>query len=48
MVIKSQKGRGKKIHILLDSEYQITTDVDFGPNTEFLTALISTRTNGAA
>lgn len=29
MVIKSQKGRGKKIHILLDSEYQITTDVDF-------------------
>lgn len=29
MIIKSQKGRGKKIHILLDDDYQITTDVDF-------------------
>lgn len=29
MIIKAQKGRGKKIHILVDGEYQITTDVDF-------------------
>ena len=29
MVIKSQKGRGKKVHILIDGEYRITTDIDF-------------------
>ncbi len=29
MIIKSQKGRGKKIHILIDGEYAITTNVDF-------------------
>ncbi len=29
MIIKSQKGRGRKIHLLLDDEYRITTDVDF-------------------
>lgn len=29
MVLTSQKGRGKKIHILLDDEYVVTTDVDF-------------------
>ena len=29
MIISHQNGRGKKIHILLDDEYQITTDVDF-------------------
>lgn len=29
MVIKSQKGRGRKIHILIAGEYQITTDIDF-------------------
>lgn len=29
MILKHQKGRGKKIHLLLDDEYQITTDVDF-------------------
>lgn len=29
MIVKAQKGRGKKIHILLDDEYKITTDVDF-------------------
>lgn len=29
MIIKSQKGRGKKIHILVDGEYQITTDIDY-------------------
>lgn len=29
MIIQAQKGRGKKVHILLDSEYQITTDIDF-------------------
>lgn len=29
MIIKSQKGRGSKIHILIDGEYRITTDVDF-------------------
>lgn len=29
MIIQTQKGRGKKVHILLDGEYQITTDIDF-------------------
>ena len=29
MIIKSQKGRGRKIHLLLDDEYRITTDIDF-------------------
>ena len=29
MIISHQKGRGKKIHLLLDEEYQITTDIDF-------------------
>lgn len=29
MIITHQKGRGKKIHLLIDGEYQITTDVDF-------------------
>ena len=29
MILTHQKGRGKKIHLLLDDEYQITTDIDF-------------------
>lgn len=29
MIIIHQKGRGKKIHLLIDGEYQVTTDVDF-------------------
>ena len=29
MIIKHQKGRGTKIHILLDDEYTVTTDLDF-------------------
>lgn len=29
MIITHSKGRGKKIHILIDGEYQITTDIDF-------------------
>lgn len=29
MILKSQKGRGRKIHLLLDDEYRITTDIDF-------------------
>lgn len=29
MKISHQKGRGKKIHILIDDEYKITTDIDF-------------------
>ena len=29
MIISHQKGRGKKIHLLIDDEYQITTDIDF-------------------
>ncbi len=29
MKLSHQKGRGKKIHLLLDEEYQITTDIDF-------------------
>ncbi len=29
MIIKAQKGRGSKIHLLLDDEYRITTDADF-------------------
>lgn len=29
MILKAQKGRGKKIHILLDDEYAITTDMDY-------------------
>lgn len=29
MIIKSQKGRGNKLHILIDGEYCVTTDIDF-------------------
>ena len=29
MIITHQQGRGKKIHLLIDGEYQITTDIDF-------------------
>lgn len=29
MIIKHQKGRGTKIHILLDDEYTVTTDENF-------------------
>lgn len=29
MKISHTKGRGKKIHLLLDDKYQITTDIDF-------------------
>lgn len=29
MMITHTKGRGKKIHLHLDGEYQITTDIDF-------------------
>lgn len=29
MILKAQRGRGKKIHILLDDEYVMTTDVDY-------------------
>lgn len=29
MIINAQKGRGSKIHLLLDGEYKITTDVEF-------------------
>lgn len=29
MIISHTKGRGKKIHIFIDDEYQITTDIDF-------------------
>lgn len=29
MIISHSHGRGKKIHILIDNEYQITTDEDF-------------------
>lgn len=29
MRISHTKGRGKKIHLLIDDEYQITTDIDF-------------------
>lgn len=29
MIIKHQRGRGNKIHLLLDDEYAITTDVNF-------------------
>ena len=29
MIIKAQKGRGTKIHILLDDEYRVTTNYDF-------------------
>lgn len=29
MKISHTKGRGKKIHLLIDDEYQITTDIDF-------------------
>lgn len=31
MIITSQKGRGRKLHILIDGEYRITTDIDFWP-----------------
>ena len=29
MILKAQRGRGNKIHLLLDDEYKITTDVEF-------------------
>ena len=29
MIIKAQKGRGKKIHILIDDEYRLTVSQDF-------------------
>ncbi len=29
MIIKHQKGRGNKIHLLLDDEYAVTTDINF-------------------
>ncbi|MCH5317753.1 MAG: regulatory protein RecX [Eubacterium sp.] len=29
MIIKAQRGRGSKIHLLLDDEYQLTTDAEF-------------------
>ncbi len=29
MILKAQRGRGSKVHLLLDDEYVITTDVDF-------------------
>lgn len=29
MLLKAQKGRGKKIHLLLDDEYRITTDAEY-------------------
>lgn len=29
MIIRAQRGRGKKVHLLLDDEYIITTDIDF-------------------
>lgn len=29
MILKAQRGRGKKIHILLDDEYVVTTDIDY-------------------
>ena len=29
MIISHNKGRGKKIHLLIDNEYKITTDIDF-------------------
>ena len=29
MIISHNRGRGKKIHLLIDDEYQITTDIDF-------------------
>jgi len=29
MIIKHQKGRGNKVHLLLDDEYVVTTDINF-------------------
>lgn len=29
MIISHSRGRGKKVHIFLDDEYRITTDIDF-------------------
>lgn len=29
MIIKHQRGRGNKVHLLLDDEYKITTDINF-------------------
>ncbi|MCH5321688.1 MAG: regulatory protein RecX [Eubacterium sp.] len=29
MIIKHQRGRGNKVHLLLDDEYAITTDINF-------------------
>lgn len=29
MIIRHQKGRGNKVHILIDDEYAVTTDINF-------------------
>ncbi len=29
MIIKHQRGRGNKVHLLLDNEYTVTTDINF-------------------
>ena len=29
MIITHQRGRGNKVHLLLDGEYTITTDINF-------------------
>ncbi len=29
MILTHQKGRGKKVHLLVDDEYTVTTDMDF-------------------
>lgn len=29
MILTTQRGRGKKLHLLLDGEYTLTTDIDF-------------------
>ena len=29
MIIKHQRGRGNKVHLLLDDEYAVTTDINF-------------------
>ncbi len=29
MIIKHQRGRGNKVHLLLDDEYTVTTDINF-------------------
>lgn len=32
MIIKHQRGRGNKVHLLLDDEYTVTTDINFWLN----------------